>query len=235
MRTWTVLVALGFAAGGQAVPPVEILRTGSFHGDEVRADAAGPWFALVSEADGASLLAVRVKVVSEHDAIVDGAREKTGKRVETSPRVDAVALLRGLRSLKAGRLPTAIGERNFQRGDGVNVHLGDRAYQVSFECAAGREIEGQSTCEVKLASGSAGQSLFTYRSTFLFDDEWHTSGTLDTPMIVWAGDLDGDGRLDILLNTSDNDNVGEMRLYLSSRADAAHLVSEVARFTHVGC
>jgi hypothetical protein len=52
---------------------------------------------------------------------------------------------------------------------------------------------------------------------------------------LWAGDLDLDGSLDLLLDTSDHENVTEMRLFLSSAAKHGQLVSEVAKFTRVGC
>ncbi len=231
-----LLVTLALAVQAPGARPVEMLRTGSFHGDEVPSNAPGRWSALVLDGGGASLRPVRVSVVREYDAIVDENGEQTGKRVQISPHVEATVLLRGLRSLKPGLVATAIGEQNFRQGRRIEARLGTRSYHLSFECIPHEVAEGQSgTCELKVESGPSTQVLFTYQLPFISDGEWHTSGILDTPMILWAGDLDGDGRLDVLVNTSDNDNVGEVRLYLSSLADPARLMAEAARFTYVGC
>lgn len=53
--------------------------------------------------------------------------------------------------------------------------------------------------------------------------------------IYWAGDLDGDGKLDLYLDLANHYNVGQYRLFLSSPAEKGKLVKEVANFRFVGC
>lgn len=56
-------------------------------------------------------------------------------------------------------------------------------------------------------------------------------GSDNTPIIQWAGDLDGDGRLDILLSIPD-DNCGyDERLYLSSNAGDGALLRKSLQLT----
>lgn len=55
------------------------------------------------------------------------------------------------------------------------------------------------------------------------------------PSIVWAGDLDGDGGLDLLMEVGNHYNVTEYALLLTSAAHGTGLVREVARFRSVGC
>jgi hypothetical protein len=166
VRALVLLTILVFADASQGRRSVEILDTGSFHGDEVPADASGRWFALVREGNGASL-----------------------------------------------------------RG-----HL----YQLSLRCTE-TVVEGQrqEQCDPNLRSGRREQLRFTYGSYFANGQRIWASE--DTPEVHWAGDIDGDGRLDVLLDTTDHYNVREMPLYLSSAAKHRALVGEAAPFTATGC
>jgi hypothetical protein len=49
--------------------------------------------------------------------------------------------------------------------------------------------------------------------------------------VHWAGDLDGDGKLDFVLDADQRYEIHTTRLFLSSRAQAGELVREVAKFT----
>ncbi|NIQ12133.1 MAG: hypothetical protein GWO23_21940 [Gammaproteobacteria bacterium] len=55
------------------------------------------------------------------------------------------------------------------------------------------------------------------------------------PQVLWAGDLDRDGKLDILLDLTDHYNVSAPTLLLSSMAAANELVQPVAEFRTTGC
>jgi len=54
-------------------------------------------------------------------------------------------------------------------------------------------------------------------------------------MLRWAGDLDGDGKLDLILAADHHYNLSTTRLFLSSRAKKGELVQEVAKFSTSGC
>ncbi|OPL18778.1 MAG: hypothetical protein AVO35_13050 [Candidatus Aegiribacteria sp. MLS_C] len=54
--------------------------------------------------------------------------------------------------------------------------------------------------------------------------------------VVWAGDLDGDGRVDLVIDNVPHYNIYKgLELYLSSEAGPGELVKRVAIFTAVGC
>jgi hypothetical protein len=53
--------------------------------------------------------------------------------------------------------------------------------------------------------------------------------------LFWAGDLDGDGRLDLVMNLSGHYNVSETTLFLSSTRQQGKLVRKAAVFRIVGC
>lgn len=65
--------------------------------------------------------------------------------------------------------------------------------------------------------------------------EW-PSGLLDQHCeLIWAGDLDGDGKLDLIMALSDHYNVVEYTLFLSSRRSQGNLVQRVTAFVTKGC
>jgi hypothetical protein len=69
-----------------------------------------------------------------------------------------------------------------------------------------------------ISDGRRTQALFSLAA------EGHYGGDTSLPEILWAGDLDRDGRIDLLLSLPD-DNCGyDQRLYLSSRARAGELL-----------
>ncbi|MFO0595520.1 MAG: integrin alpha [Myxococcaceae bacterium] len=53
--------------------------------------------------------------------------------------------------------------------------------------------------------------------------------------LKWVGDLDGDGRPDLLLTADSHYAVETLRLFLSSKAKKGELVREVAKLTSEGC
>ncbi len=62
------------------------------------------------------------------------------------------------------------------------------------------------------------------------------NGDIDgLPRLLWAGDVDGDGKLDVILDVTNNYDLSLPALYLSSRAKGTGLVHEVAHRSSVGC
>ena|GEM_PF-1981286 len=57
----------------------------------------------------------------------------------------------------------------------------------------------------------------------------------DTPILLWAGDLDGDGKVDVLLDRDNKYSVTEYALYLSSAAEKGMFVKWVALLKIVAC
>ncbi len=53
--------------------------------------------------------------------------------------------------------------------------------------------------------------------------------------LLWAGDLDNDGKLDLYLNLTPHYNIEKNVLFLSSPAEKGKLVKHVADFYSVGC
>jgi hypothetical protein len=96
------------------------------------------------------------------------------------------------------------------------IALGERKYQLALRGSR----EDLTDAEVILTDGHRTQMLY---STDGFVDEPH----FDVP---WAGDLDGDGMLDLVVNVSRKYSEHPYRLLLSSMASPNQLVGEAATF-----
>jgi hypothetical protein len=184
-----------------------------------------------------SLHPVNVRLTPEEDTIMmDTAGAESGRRVEIEPDVNALALLEGPAWVTPGPLPTSLVNHAIEAGGSAEVRLGHGSYRVSLSC---RDVVPRvdqyrrQTCGLTLGTEHARQTLFTYSAAFSGRERvWAAE---KTPVVLWAGDLDGDGRLDVLLDTSESSNEEALRLFLSSTATGGQLVSEVASFSHLGC
>jgi len=238
VNTLALVVAMSALAGAAPDPrTLNIMITGSLHGNEVPADLGGDWFALVAEGTGASLRPVQVRLTPEEDMIMmDTAGAKSGRRVEIDPDVESIVLLEGPAWITPGPLPTTLVNHPIDAGASVESRVGHGSYHLSLLC---RDVVPRideyrrQTCGLMLRTEHARQTLFTYSAAFSGRERMWAAEK--APVVLWAGDLDGDGRLDVLLDTSHSSNEQAMRLFLSSTATGGQLVSEVANFRHLGC
>ena len=211
---------------------IHVLLSGDYHGDEV-AHGSGPgWLALVLKSGTARLEPVTLKVSRVFDALLDeeGKPPYTGKRVASLPAVEALALLRGA-GLKPGPLDGATLTGPREGLAGKSFSLGARRYTLDVASGCGRRA---GPCGWTLSDGAIRQTVAELEVTRTAD------GSLDTDSantgLIWAGDLDGDGRLDLILDVSNHYNaVAQVRVFLSSRAAPGRLVGEAASFGAVGC
>jgi len=208
-----------------------LLRPGDFHGDEIQTAGGGGWLALVRTGSRVSLESVIVTIVPVRDSLVDGDSEPiTGKRVSVAGK-DPVLLVRGIPGLQPGPVTEAqldcagCGQpTEFNLHRSFRLRLGGEVYELeAFLPHAGEPFDEYS--EIRLSHRAAAQII--HRPTRVPDDpNWR---------VIWAGDLDGDGRLDLYVDTSDHYNMDLGRLLLSSAAGPGELVREVAVFKTTGC
>jgi hypothetical protein len=112
--------------------------------------------------------------------------------------------------------PVGFVDGSLNRGEPLNMTLGERKYQLALRGSR----EDLADAKVILSEGHRSQVLYS------------TDGSVDEPHfdVNWAGDLDGDGLLDLVVNLSRKYSVHPYRLLLSSAASGDELVAEVARF-----
>lgn len=227
---WALLLAGGFAIQ----PP------GQFHGDEPIARDGESWLALHVDGNEALLVATTLKVRAVRDELLDEADARTGLEI-SSPNDDRViAYLRG-DALKAGAIEAAAVASMDHRAAGLPYELTFRGqpHTLSSHCeqqprdAAAQQP--QFDCRIELRTGGHAQAL-----SKLTGYREHRAATMSlgddaSPALIFAGDLDRDGKLDLIFNTTDHYNVSRPTLFLSSQSRPGELLHEVARYESVGC
>jgi hypothetical protein len=225
-----VMFAVAFS-GLAEEPKVELLRVGQFHGKEVTAQSCSEWFALVRNEDGCVLRRVEVEIQTVFDPIMDAEGEATGKQVRVDLDREPLFLVRGFEFCMPGEIPAVSLEQSFvYPAQEVRLTLDRgatwrlRGYG-SVERGRGLSIRNYTLELAGSRHGDPGQVIHA------------VDGGVELGEIypIWAGDLDLDGSIDLLLETGNHYNVMEYTLYLSSAADEGELVKRVAVFRTVGC
>lgn len=142
-------------------------------------------------------------VTGEPVAVFPGASFATGK-VATWYRAEARSdLPQTLKLQKLGKWQMPWGDRPMTLS-WVQTPEGTKRYHVS--------------------DGTMRQFLFSTPT------EGHQGGDA-TPLVHWVGDLDGDGKLDLLVNLPDDSCGYDERLYLSSGTEEGKLLRKAAQLT----
>lgn len=145
------------------------------------------------------------------------ARGDDDDRVTVEKSADVTWAVRCVAGLSPGTIRSAdVVNAGLAAERPLRVMLGARQYDVRLRSR--RDDRADAT--VTLSDGRRTQVLY---STGGFADDPHFE-------IVWAGDLDRDGRLDLLVDLSRKYSVHPYRLWLSSKASPGQLVGEAAVF-----
>lgn len=229
------MLSLAFAAALATAPALQL--PGQFHGDETVARDGERWLALVADDAGARLRTVRVRVKPTHDAVLDADDgPATGRIVESVAGPGAVvAYVRGpgLRERAVTRA-TVTELPPVDRLGASRLRLGNREYTLTTRCAPAATIADGYRCTIELAQGDRRQTLATMSGTREQDGSL-LLGDEASPSLLFAGDLDGDGALDLLYDVTDHYNVTAPTLFLSGAAGDGELVHAVAAQRTTGC
>jgi len=205
-------IAISLAA--QTVEPgATLLFVGEeFTSEEVPPTAAGEWWVLYPAGGSSRLARATVVIDVFHDPCVDEAPTKaSGRRVEVPGYDSVIALMRGVPGLAPGPIASA----------SLSPMRAGLAGAVEVVWSGGRSVINGVTAgdgyRVVLLTGTSADTLYS--------TEWQDEGSW---RVRWAGDLNRDGRLDVLLDATHKYSVATQRLFLS----AAEGLHEVATFTH---
>lgn len=192
-----------------------ILGPGRYYQKDVPA-LDGEWWALCKTAKGWEL---RKATLTTEPIAMAGDTKGRRSGLEVGVKGDEATLLlrkvpgvAAFRSVVEASGMAASGEtREDQKATGT---FGGTAFTVWSEAATVGRAPGY---VVKLEQGGREQVLFL--NPLVEGGGWE---------LMWAGDLDGDGRLDLLVGTTDPDDFGTLRLYLSGAAGPGQLLKLVA-------
>ena len=186
-------------------------------------DTSLDWYGLFNRENGLQLEKVKVKVEEVSDPFVQALGEKVAKKVFIEGADKPIFLVAGSKFLKAGAVTGQYYAYNVlvpEQNVDILFKEGEK-YQLS---PYGSEFPNLSDNEN--AAGQYGIWLRGGGKEQLIVEDKYFFGT--GPRLVWSGDLDGDDRLDLLLDCICEDQASNMALYLSSMAKGNELLAMVA-------
>jgi hypothetical protein len=211
-------LALGILADADAVDTApQLLLPGQFHGDEVPQEVGDGWFAVCES----KLVPTTVHIAAVVDVLLDaGEEEKTGREVSTTACEEPALLLKNIPGLRERAVTTATVTQE-ENGDST-ISFKKQSYRIN------QKLLSDAGYVLELTDGKQMQVLFRA-------EEADAEEIAELWSVEWAGDLDNDGKLDVLLQASDHYNVEQHHLFLSSGAPASQFVNKVTVFKTAGC
>ena len=195
----------------------EILATGSFFEGETESQNGELWLGLFTTNQSYELRTVELTVSAEH-SLADrlyGNKQKTGKSVSVTGEEGTLLFL--LRSQN----------NTFVEGAVFPTIVGSEDLEIGVSIPAGENTEIFTTSDGLFLT----DETITQRLSNVYPDSYG-----EGVAVVWAGDLDGDNKIDIILDDQPHYAFKHFyRLFLSSEATDDELVKEVAQFVTVSC
>lgn len=216
--------------------PTNVLPTGNFHEDEVwpQADQEN-WIGLFKNNDSIYLSSTTISLAKVHDPVLDDDENiKTGWEVKTSINDTAILLFTNKDSVtKRNIRPAALAKDHVYPGESIRFTYLGTQYTL------------YATGQMKKIPGSEEYPEITNYRLYLkavkegkeikqllvaqpdFSDAFIT--------ILFAGDIDNDGKIDLIIDTSYHYNAEAPTLYLSKPADNNNLLQVAGQHVRVGC
>lgn len=214
----------------------KILTTGVFHEDEVWTGADKlKWFGLFYNQSNVYLAETKITALKVHDEISDYFEDdKTGWEIKTMNQDTAYMLIAGLDFLKNRKIePFNLPKHQLIPGDSLQFNYLGVEYCIY---AAGNKR--------KHDEDGVWYEIWNYRLYLAakINNQWKKDllvacPSFDDAMIdlIFAGDIDGDGLLDLIIDTSNHYNGTTPTLFLTKPAEKGHLIKVVGEHDSVGC
>lgn len=230
----TLLLSL-LTASGFVFQPL-----GQFHDDEPVVRDGERMFALHVDGSGARLEATTVTMQRVADPMLDEPDgPETGWQVGPEEAGSLIGYLRGA-GLRSGELVTGSHASDDPLPAGpVQIDFAGQRHLISTACDAEPTRAGenapQAQCRITLSDASGRTGTLATMRGHAADDGTMLLGDDAMPRLLFAGDLDRDGRLDLIFDVTDHYNVSRPTLFLSSGAADDTPLRAAARYESVGC
>tara|TARA_R110001592_G_scaffold57560_6_gene174909 strand:+ start:493 stop:1227 length:735 start_codon:yes stop_codon:yes gene_type:complete len=224
-----------------ASEPVQIILSGVWSGADVQVESGMDWWGLFPDGDGFKLESAPITVTRAFDGMVDSEGEMTGKEVAIPKEANPLLLARGLNTLEAGPVVTVKPPGDswpfLHPGQDCEITLNpadvhNRVFITALGTAESKPdsmLIVRRTYELRISKGQGEDP--SIQSLAKYPEFTGTHGL----RLLWAGDLDRDGRVDLLYNLSTWHMSWHLGLFLSSAAKEGDLVGLVAEWVTTGC
>ncbi|MBX9951258.1 MAG: hypothetical protein K2Y39_18970 [Candidatus Obscuribacterales bacterium] len=220
----TLLLSLVASAAFAA----DIIEVTDYHGEELHAKSGSTWMGLFpTKAGQFELRPTKVNIAIVRDEITDDpAGPKTGKKVTAAGKVAPLFLLDGVPALKAGKVSTSKTYQKEHPDIGFKTKLNVGAKESTLT-VSGTKKDSEWRNQYKIVLETEGVKQTVYERKEVSDSSF--------PSLLWAGDLDGDGKLDLIMDMTNNYNVRDVTLFLSTKAKQGKLVEKIVSHVSTGC
>lgn len=215
---------------------VSILQTETFHNDEVDQNLEKKtWFGIFKENENYTLKETKITIINDYDPVIDeDESEKTGWNVSASIKDTCLVLIEKQPYLTNRKISSIKIKEEILPNQKSKFYFKDIEYTL-FATGDIKKGQGDSEngeisnyklyLETKI-NGEQKTTLLVARKNF--DDQMIN--------ILFAGDIDGDDKLDLIIDTASHYNVSSPTLYLSKPAAAeGKIIKPIGIFTYVGC
>ncbi|MEO9804911.1 MAG: hypothetical protein ABJF04_16765 [Reichenbachiella sp.] len=220
-----IAVMLTISSFGQKRPDeIQIAKVGKWPDFGVELNPYQTWYGLFQESEGVfSLKKTKLKIKEIYDHSSDGPKEKTEIQISVNTKDYPILLVTGLEEFEEGEVvgknhyntllaPDRLLDIIYPWGDYTLNSFGSPEYPV------GEDTEQQ-------YFGYGIVLIHNHKRQIILEDHYfYGSG----PGLVWSGDLDRDGKLDLIIDCICEDTWTNMALFLSSKAGENELVKLVA-------
>lgn len=228
-KTGSILACtLLFSLLAPATFAADIIEVTVYHAGELNAKSGSTWMGLFPTKSGQfELRPTKVKVAIVRDEITDDpAGPKTGKKVTAADKVEPLFLVNGVPALKSGRVSTSKTYQKERPDIGFKTKLNVGAKESTL-AVSGKKKDSEWRSQYKIVLETEGVKQTVYERKEVSDSSF--------PSLLWAGDLDGDGKLDLIMDTTNNYNVRDVTLFLSTKAKPGKLVEKIVSHESTGC
>ena len=197
---------------------VQILQVGEFF-CEITAEPNEVWLGLYPTKSGYTLVPATVRVDAFYDPTIGDDENVTGATRVSVPGQNApLFLVTGLDSLKTGMVKTLFSGR-LPLESFLEFTLDNESTYTIAALGGLKSNSGNVDYKVELVKGSRSQVICSFDTT-----------NSAVSYLLWAGDIDRDGELDLLIDTVCDYSASCPALFLSSLAEGGNLLKKAAQF-----
>jgi len=219
------LVALTLAQA-QTQQRFALLEPGVYHGQDVPLRQPISWVGVYCKDNACRAHAIQIRSTRVPDPLGDDDPKKpTGTSIEVFANEQPLFLVRGVGHSPRPNATAFVGKLNLAAGDQHGIALFEKTYTLEIEGAKSEANPLPKGAHLVFSNGQIKQELFSIPD--------NRNAPYITLLLV--GDLDGDGKPDLYLNTSWHYNLSHKVLWLSSLAKPGQIVGQAAIFEAVGC